>query len=218
MHSTVRPWLQYLQRPQCGRKEKITWSPGFTVVTPGPHSAISPAASWPGTIGSGEGQSPFMTCQSLWHTPEAFILTRTSPALGGSSSQSTTCRGSLGLNRTAAFIVSPPVCHSTIAPALLDPASQARSTRAKEKPAGGDDHERTQSSGGTARRRWLVGPCVWRAFRTHRHRPREALCRYDDQRLVLPNDLLRIPQELLPAVRGEDRHQGGFHHAGLPSL
>src|SRR6266852_2226828 len=86
----------------------MTWSPGFTVVTPAPHSAISPAASWPGTIGRGDGQSPFMTCQSLWQTPEAFILTRTSPALGGSSSQSTTCNGSLGLNRTAAFIAFPP--------------------------------------------------------------------------------------------------------------
>src|SRR6185436_11272961 len=104
MHSTVRPWLQYLQRPQWGRKEKITWSPGFTVVTPGPTSAISPAASWPGTIGIGDGQSPFMMCQSLWHTPDAFILTRTSPAFGGSSSHSTTCNGSLGLKRTAAFI------------------------------------------------------------------------------------------------------------------
>ena len=87
-----------------GRKEKITWSPGFTVVTPGPTSAISPAASWPGTIGIGEGQSPFMMCQSLWQTPEARILTRTSLALGGSSSHSTTCSGSLGLNRTAAFM------------------------------------------------------------------------------------------------------------------
>src|SRR5262249_61915758 len=54
----------------------------------------------------GDGQSPFMMCQSLWQTPEAFILTRTSPAFGGSSSQSTTCKGSLGLNRTAAFIAS----------------------------------------------------------------------------------------------------------------
>src|SRR5262245_28836317 len=52
----------------------------------------------------GDGQSPFMMCQSLWQTPEAFILTRTSPAFGGSSSQSRTCSGSLGLNRTAAFI------------------------------------------------------------------------------------------------------------------
>src|SRR5262249_43501237 len=49
-----------------------------------------------------------MMCQSLWHTPEAFIFTRTSPALGGSSSHSTTCNGWLGLTRTAAFIGSLP--------------------------------------------------------------------------------------------------------------
>ena len=86
----------------------MTWSPGFTVVTPGPHSRISPAASWPGTIGIGEGQSPLMTCQSLWHTPDAFIFTRTSSALGGSSSHSTICSGSFGLKRTAAFMIFPP--------------------------------------------------------------------------------------------------------------
>ena len=54
---------------------------------------------------------------------------------------------------------------------------------------------------------------------TARQRPgRQALCRHDDQRLVLPDDLLRVPQDLLPAVRGEDRHQGQFQHAGLPGL
>ena len=116
-----------------------------------------------------------MTCQSLWHTPEAFILTRTSPALGGSSSQSTTCSGSLGLNRTAAFIAFPPACAVTIASALLDPASQARSTRAKETLAGGDEHERTQSSGGSAWRRRPVGACIRRACGTGRHRPGQAL-------------------------------------------
>src|SRR5262245_22727454 len=85
----------------------------------------------------GEGQSPFMMCQSLWHTPDAFILTRTSPALGGSSSQSTTCKGSLGLNRTAAFIGFPPATRWHYSTGLVDPAPEARSTPAKEKRPGG---------------------------------------------------------------------------------
>ena len=32
-------------RPQCGRNEKITWSPGFTLLTPGATSSTMPAAS-----------------------------------------------------------------------------------------------------------------------------------------------------------------------------
>ena len=49
-----------------------------------------------------------MTCQSLWQTPDARIFTRTSRALGGSSSHSTISSGVLGANRTAAFIGPPP--------------------------------------------------------------------------------------------------------------
>jgi len=40
-----RPIEQYRQRPQCGRNEKITWSPGFTLLTPGATSSTMPAAS-----------------------------------------------------------------------------------------------------------------------------------------------------------------------------
>ena len=77
-------------RPQCGRNEKMTWSPGLTFVTPAATSSTMPAASWPSTIGSGNGQSPFMMCQSLWQMPAALTATRASPAFGPCCSTSTT--------------------------------------------------------------------------------------------------------------------------------
>ena len=61
-----------------------------------------PAASWPSTIGSGSGQSPFMMCQSLMHTPAALTCTRTSPAFGPSCSRSRICSGLLTSVSTAA--------------------------------------------------------------------------------------------------------------------
>src|SRR5712692_3484914 len=63
-----------------------------------------PAASWPSTIGSGNVQSPFMMCQSLWQTPAAMTLTRASPAWGPCCCTSTTSSGVLALYRIAAFI------------------------------------------------------------------------------------------------------------------
>jgi hypothetical protein len=53
------------------------------------------AASCPSTMGNGSGQSPFMTCQSLMHTPAALTSTRTSLAFGGSCSRSRISRGLL---------------------------------------------------------------------------------------------------------------------------
>ena len=91
-------------RPHCGRKEKITWSPGLTFATPAPTSSTMPAASWPRTMGRGNGQSPFMMCQSLWQTPAAFTRTRASPACGPCCSRSTISSGLFGSYRTAAFI------------------------------------------------------------------------------------------------------------------
>ena len=62
----------------------------------------TPAASCPSTIGSGNGQSPFMMCQSLMQTPAALTRTRTSLDLGGSCSRSRICKGLLISVRTAA--------------------------------------------------------------------------------------------------------------------
>src|SRR5215472_16398829 len=78
------------------------------VVTPGPFSTTMPAASCPSTIGNGIGQSPFMMCQSLMHTPAALTCTRTSFAFGGSCSRSRICRGLLTSVSTAARMSSSP--------------------------------------------------------------------------------------------------------------
>src|SRR5580692_11440539 len=56
----------------------------------------------PSTIGSGNGQSPFMMCQSLMQTPAALTRTRTSLDLGGPCSRSRICKGLLISVRTAA--------------------------------------------------------------------------------------------------------------------
>ena len=61
LHRTGRPEAQNLHQPQLGRKFKITWSPGFDIVTPGPTASTTPAPSWPSTIGSGGFHSPFIT-------------------------------------------------------------------------------------------------------------------------------------------------------------
>src|SRR4029079_3712322 len=80
----------------------MTWSPILTLCTSGPSSTTTPAASWPSTMGSGSGQSPFMMCQSLMQTPAAFTCTRTSPALGPSCSRSRSSSGLLTAVSTAA--------------------------------------------------------------------------------------------------------------------
>ncbi len=58
--------------------------------TPGPTASTTPAPSWPIAIGVGRGQSPSRTWRSEWQTPDARILTRTSPARGSARSSSST--------------------------------------------------------------------------------------------------------------------------------
>ena len=92
-----------------------TWSPGLRLVTPGPTSTTVPAPSWPPITGncwmpisfwasSGTARSPVSRCSSEWHSPEPTSWTSTSPALGGSSSTSSTLQSVFGSHRTAAFI------------------------------------------------------------------------------------------------------------------
>ena len=45
------PVAQKRQCPQTGRNEVTTWSPSLTRETPGPTFSITPAPSWPPTIG-----------------------------------------------------------------------------------------------------------------------------------------------------------------------
>src|SRR6201995_1834596 len=130
MHSTVWRGEEKRDRPQCGRNEKMTRSPGLTLSTPGPFSTTMPAASCPSTIGNGNGQSPFMMCQSLMQTPAALTRTRTSLDFGGSCSSSRIWNGLLISVRTAAPILSsfpPDYSHRSHLP-LLQHAADDSST------------------------------------------------------------------------------------------
>jgi hypothetical protein len=96
-HRFCLPLAQDGQRPQEGMNEVTTWSPTASSVTPGPTSITTPAPSWPRMIGyccqpsistmaGSMAMSPVTMCSSEWHMPLAVNFTRTSPALGGSSS------------------------------------------------------------------------------------------------------------------------------------
>ena len=67
--SACWPVAHHLHTPQLGTNAHTTWSPGFTRVTPDPTCSITPAPSWPATIGSRAGMSPLGICRSEWHSP-----------------------------------------------------------------------------------------------------------------------------------------------------
>ena len=71
----------------------------------GPAASITPAPSWPPTIGSRPVASPVRRCSSEWHIPEAANLMRTSPDRGSSSSSSVTSHGWPGALITAALVL-----------------------------------------------------------------------------------------------------------------
>src|SRR3989304_4671817 len=99
-----RPRAQGWQVPQGMMNEQMTWSPVFTPPTPGPISATTPEISWPRTAGSGNFTSPLTTCRSVWQTPHAVTLTRTSPARGAGRGRSSITREPPISDRTAAFM------------------------------------------------------------------------------------------------------------------
>ena len=84
--------------------EHTTWSPAFTRVTPGPTASITPAPSWPPTIGSRPVLSPVWMCSSEWHRPDALKAIRTSPCRGSSSESSVTSHGLPGSLMIAALV------------------------------------------------------------------------------------------------------------------
>src|SRR3972149_950836 len=84
--------------------EQMTWSPVFTPPTPGPISSTTPEISWPRTAGSGNFTSPLTTCRSVWQTPHAVTLTRTSPARGAGRGRASITRAPPISDRTAAFM------------------------------------------------------------------------------------------------------------------
>jgi hypothetical protein len=91
--------------------EQTTWSPTLTRVTSGPTASITPAPSWPPTIGSRPVESPVRRCSSEWHIPDAANLILTSPCFGSSSSSSVTSHGLPGSLMIAALVRIPPVLY-----------------------------------------------------------------------------------------------------------
>ncbi len=89
-HRWNRPAPHSRQRPQGPFIATMTWSPGRTAVTPAPTLSTTPALSWPRTKGGRRttGLLPSRALMSEPHTPEAAILTRTSPGPGAAISMS----------------------------------------------------------------------------------------------------------------------------------
>jgi hypothetical protein len=81
------------QRPQCASVERITVSPGLTLVTPGPIDSTTPAPSCPSTTGTGYGIVPSSTLTSEWQSPAALSATRTSPVPGSFTRTSSIATG-----------------------------------------------------------------------------------------------------------------------------
>ena len=83
----------------------MTWSPFFTLVTPGPTSTTMPAPSWPRMAGnSPSGSAPESVNSSVWQMPVALISTSTSPAFGPSRSTSMISSGLPFASATAARV------------------------------------------------------------------------------------------------------------------
>src|SRR5438477_8790277 len=92
-----------------------TWSPGLRSVTPSPTSSMTPAPSWPRTMGATPMSVPFCTDRSEWQTPEAAMRTLTSPAWGVSRSTSWISRGWSSPVRMAAFGIARSSCDAACA-------------------------------------------------------------------------------------------------------
>ena len=60
-----RPRSQAPHAPQAAAHEKTTWSRGARPATSVPTTSMTPAPSWPSTIGVGRGHSPFTIWRSL---------------------------------------------------------------------------------------------------------------------------------------------------------
>src|SRR6187402_1968782 len=112
VHKLVLCEVQDLHCRHSGVYSGMTWSPFFSVVTPGPTSTTMPAPSWPKITGNNpSGSPPERVNSSVWQTPEAFISTSTSPVLGPARSTVVTSRGWPAFQATAArvFIVLGPL-------------------------------------------------------------------------------------------------------------
>src|SRR5262249_19566441 len=103
-HAVGLPPSHAAHRPQCASVDRMTASPSFTLVTPGPTASTTPAPSCPSTTGTGYGMVPLMTLWSEWQRPAARIATRTSPGAGSRTLTSSMATPRAGPGNTAAFM------------------------------------------------------------------------------------------------------------------
>src|SRR5258707_6296054 len=126
-------------------------SPSFRPLTPGPRAAITPAPSWPGINGSGglPAQSPSAACRSVWQTPVAMTLMRTSPGPGVGIGTSSIVRGLPNACTTPAFIVVAMLASPTACGQFTRPKNRQERTpssayiRARRSVGIGGAHDRT---------------------------------------------------------------------------
>ena len=97
-----RPRRQSPQTPHDGAQESTTSSPGASPVTALPTDSITPAPSWPSTIGVGRWNSPFTWWRSVPQIPTAAIETTTSSGPALPRSTSTTSNGCPTARKSAA--------------------------------------------------------------------------------------------------------------------
>src|ERR1700761_4055090 len=92
-----------------------TRCPFFQEETPSPTSSMTPATSCPGTRGYWiPGHAPSFVSASLWHTPQACTLIRTSPAPGVGILRSTIWKSPPGPEICATFIVATAIAVAAI--------------------------------------------------------------------------------------------------------
>mmetsp|Transcript_67472 Transcript_67472/g.161899 ORF Transcript_67472/g.161899 Transcript_67472/m.161899 type:complete len:200 (+) Transcript_67472:705-1304(+) len=101
------PFWQKLHVPQGMINGHATFVPN-SMATPSPQPTTSPLISCPNTAGCGNGTSALMQCKSVWHTPQLFTFTSTSPFLGCGIFRVSIfiARGSSSPRQTTACIVS----------------------------------------------------------------------------------------------------------------
>ena len=78
-HWLIRPCLQCRHSPQPYEGSQATARPTSLRLTPRPTSRITPAYSWPITIGGVHGKRPWVACTSVPQIPAAVTSTTTCP-------------------------------------------------------------------------------------------------------------------------------------------
>ena len=73
-HRSSRPAPHGAQKPHGMMNAEATRVPTAGPATPGPSAATVPEISCPMTAGVGNATSAFITCRSVWQTPQACTL------------------------------------------------------------------------------------------------------------------------------------------------